>query len=482
VSAQPPVPAEPEHAPADPEAAGVAVSATDADADLRSFGYRPELRRSVSTVDLIIYGLIFMVPIAPWAIFGTVYNASEGMVPLVYVVGLVAMIFTALAYAQMAREFPLAGSVYAYVGRGLHKVVGFFAGWSILLDYLLVPTLLYVFGAESMVGIFPGTERWMWAFVFVVINTVVNLIGIRSLARFNRVFLVIELVFLAIFVVIAVTALVQGTIQGAHFGIEQLWDPDKVTASLIGGALSIAVLSFLGFDGISTLAEEATGGRKAAGTAMVSALLIVAVLFVGQTWLAAALAAGTESFPDDQVGNAFFDLVGQASSEGWAKAFLAVNALAVGIANAIAAQAATSRLLFSMSRDRQLPRFLRQVNRRQIPQNALLLVSGVTLVLVLFFVGRLGLISSLVNFGALFGFCLLHISVVNHYLIRKRSRNYLLHLVVPVIGFGIIFYVLTQADTNAKVGGVVWLAVGALVFGYFLLTGRSRELTIGEGA
>ena len=99
----------------------------------------------------------------------------------------------------------------------------------------------------------------------------------------------------------------------------------------------------------------------------------------------------------------------------------------------------------------------------------------------LFFVGRLGLISSLVNFGALFGFCLLHVSVVNHYVVRKRSHNWLLHLVVPLIGFGIIGYVLTQADTNAKVGGVIWLAVGALVFLYFLLTGRSRQLTIGEG-
>jgi amino acid transporter len=476
VSTQSPEPAESEPRPTLGEGGGGAIGVeTD---QLREFGYRQELRRSVSTLDLIVYGLIFMVPIAPWAIFGTVFNASEGMVPLVYVVGLVAMIFTALAYAQMAKEFPLAGSVYAYVGRGLHRVLGFFAGWSILLDYLLVPTLLYVFGAESMVGIFPGTERWMWAIVFVVVNTVVNLIGIRSLARFNRVFLTIELVFLAIFVVIAINALATGRIAGADFGLQQLWDSDKVTPALIASALSIAVLSFLGFDGISTLAEEATGGRKAAGTAMVSALLIVAVLFVGQTWLAAALAAGTASFDDAHVGNAFFDLVGAASSTGWAKAFLAVNALAVGIANAIAAQAATSRLLFSMSRDRQLPAFLHTVNRRQIPQNALLVVSGLTLVLVLFFVGKLDLISSLVNFGALFGFCLLHIAVVNHYLIRRRSRNYLLHLAVPVIGFVIIGYVLAHADTNAKVGGILWLVVGALVFGYFVLTGRNRELTI----
>src|SRR5258708_37518290 len=123
---------------------------------LESFGYTQELNRSVSTVDLVIYGLVFMVPIAPWAIFGTVYNSASGMVPLVYLIGLVAMVFTAMAYAQMAKSFPLAGSVFSYVGRGIAPGVGFFAGWAILLDYLLVPTLLYVLAAESMIGLFPG--------------------------------------------------------------------------------------------------------------------------------------------------------------------------------------------------------------------------------------------------------------------------------------------------------------------------------------
>ena len=97
---------------------------------LEQYGYKQELKRSVTTVDLLIYGLIFMVPIAPWAIFGTVYNASSGMVPLVYLIGLVAMIFTALAYAQMAKSIPLAGSVFSYVGRGIHPIAGFFAGAS----------------------------------------------------------------------------------------------------------------------------------------------------------------------------------------------------------------------------------------------------------------------------------------------------------------------------------------------------------------
>lgn len=191
------------------------------------------------------------------------------------------------------------------------------------------------------------------------------------------------------------------------------------------------MLSFLGFDGISTLAEESTGKKNPAGQAMIIALFVVAFLFVTQTWLASLLAGGRESFSDDEAGNAFFTLVQAASNTGWMNAFFAVNVMAVGFANAMAA----SRLLFSMSRDRQLPSFLSKVSARQVPQAALLTVSALSVVLVLFFVGQIGLISSLVNFGALFGFCLLHISVIWYYLVKVKSKNYLLHLVVPTLGF-----------------------------------------------
>lgn len=449
---------------------------------LESFGYKQELKRSVSTMDLLIYGLIFMVPIAPWAIFGTVYNAADGLVPLVYIIGLVAMIFTALAYAQMAKAIPLAGSVFSYVGRGINKTFGFFAGWAILLDYLLIPTLLYVFAAESMIGIFPGTARWMWALIFVVINTVVNLMGISSIKIMNRVFLAIEVIFIGIFVIIAVVALNNGTIPGAEFTTASVWDSSKVTGPLIASALSIAVLSFLGFDGISTLAEESTGRRNSAGKAMIIALFIVAFFFVLETWLASALAAGRGAFPDDEVGNAFFMLVKEASNSGWSTAFFVVNVLAVGIANAMAAQAATSRLLFSMSRDRQLPKFLSKINSRQVPQAAVLTVSAITAVLVLFFVGQIDLISSLVNFGALFGFMLLHISVIVHYIGRKKSKNYLLHLVVPAVGFLIIAYVLLNANDAAKIGGIVWLVIGAGVFLYYRWQAGKRAALEGASA
>jgi amino acid transporter len=451
------------------------MSESDIDANqrtLESFGYTQELKRSVSTFDLLVYGLVFMVPIAPWAIFGTVYNSASGMVPLVYVIGLVAMIFTALAYAQMAKSFPLAGSVFSYVGRGIHPAAGFFAGWAILLDYLLVPTLLYVFAAESMIGLFPGTPRWLWAVVFVVVNTIINLLGIGSLKLANRIFLAIELVFVVVFVVIAVRAISGQSLPNVGWSTLPLWNPEVVSAPLIASALSIAVLSFLGFDGISTLAEESTGRKNPAGRAMIIALFVVAFLFVIQTWLASLLAGGREAFSDDEVGNAFFTLVQAASSTGWMNAFFAVNVMAVGFANAMAAQAATSRLLFSMSRDGQLPSFLSKISSRKVPMAALLFVSAISLVLVLFFVGQIGLISSLVNFGALFGFCLLHLSVIWYYLVKQKSKNYLLHLVVPTLGFVIIAYVLINADSLAKIGGLVWLVIGAVVFGINVFRGK----------
>ncbi|MGG5260248.1 APC family permease [Phycicoccus avicenniae] len=444
-----------------------AATPDDAERELAEFGYKQELDRSLSTLDLIIYGLVFMVPIAPWAIFGVVFNASKGMVALVYLIGLVAMIFTALSYAQMSRAFPVAGSVYSYVGRGLHPTLGFFAGWTILLDYLLVPTLLYVFAAESMSGIFPGVPKPLWIVVFLAINTTVNYIGISFTAIVNRLFLTAELVFVAIFVVMAVVAITRGT-NGAEFSTRPVFDAASFTPGLAAAALSIAVLSFLGFDGIATLSEEAKGGRRSAGVAMISGLLLVALFFVTQTWLAALLVPGRTEFAEDEANNAFFSIVESVSNHGWQVAFLAMNTLAVGIANAVAAQSATSRLLFSMSRDRRLPRFLSHVNpRTKSPERAVLAVGALTLVTGLFFVGQIDVISTLVNFGALTSFLLLHAAVVGHYAIKKRSRNVFLHWVSPVLGFLIIGYVLWNADASAKIGGIVWLVIGAGVLWYY---------------
>src|SRR6202030_4393990 len=146
---------------------------------LEDFGYKEQLSRALTTRDLVVYGMIFMVPIAPYSVFGFVWNDAKGLVPLAYLVGLVGMFFTAMSYAEMSRAFPLAGSVYTYAQRGLHEVAGFFSGWLILLDYILVPALLYLFSAVALRPIFPAVPGWIWLTGFIAFNAAANLIGIQ---------------------------------------------------------------------------------------------------------------------------------------------------------------------------------------------------------------------------------------------------------------------------------------------------------------
>ena len=447
--------------------------------DLSQFGYDAQLRRSLSLGDLLVYGLVFIVPIAPFAIFGIVFNASKGMVPLTYLIGLIAMVFTALSYREMSEAFPVAGSVYAYAGRGLHPSAGFLAGWAILLDYLLIPTLCYVAGAAAMRAVIPLIPQSAWVIGFVAFNTAVNMLGIETTARASKMFLVGELAVLALFVIFGALAVSRG-VNGSHWGLRPFYNPEEFHVTFVFSALSVAVLSFLGFDAISTLAEEAKGGTRVVGQATMITLCVAAALFIAQTYIAVLLVPHRTSFVGDTATNeAFYDVSALVGGSAF-KVIAAVSvALSAAIANALVAQAATARLLFAMARDGQLPRFLAHVHpERRVPERAVLFVSAVSLVLGLFFVGQVGLLSSLVNFGALFSFLMLHVSVVVFFLIKRRARTFGIHLLSPVIGFVIIAFVLLNADVHARIGGFAWLTVGAMILVGLRLVGRSPDLKL----
>ena len=448
--------------------------------ELAQFGYSQQLKRSLGFTDLVVYGLIFMVPIAPFGIFGAVYNGSGGMVALAYVIGMVAMMFTALSYAQMARAFPMAGSVYTYAGRGIAPPVGFLAGWVIFLDYVLVPGLLYLVAGIAMHSFVPAIPVWLWLVGFVVLNTVVNYFGIEMTARVNRLMLLGELVVLAIFLVIGVIALAQG--KGEGFSLGPFFNSDTFSWTVVFGAVSIAVLSFLGFDGISMLAEENRESARQIGRSMVAALLLVGVLFVVQTWVASLLVpdAGKLLADGDPEGTAFYDAAATAGG-GWLSTLTAVaTAIAWGFANSLVAQAATSRLIFAMARDRQLPALFARVHPRfRVPTNASFLVAAISLGLGLYMASRddgLTLLTSLINFGALTAFLVLHVSVVWHYAVRHGSRDWLRHIVVPVIGFAILAFVVWNANVAAQRLGFVWLAIGFVVLAVLYLLRRGPSL------
>lgn len=455
-------------------------------AGVEAFGYRQELKRSLSFTDLLVYGLVFMVPIAPFGIFGSVFQASGGMVVLAYLIGMVAMAFTAGSYAQMSRAFPMAGSVYTYASRGISQPVGFLAGWMILLDYVLVPGLLYLIASLAMNAIVTAAPVWLWLVGFVVLNTVVNYAGIDVTARVTRIMLVAELVVLAIFVLVGVVALASG--KGRGFDFSPLYDPDTFSLQLVLGAVSIAVLSFLGFDAISTLAEENRESARSIGKAMIAALALAGLLFVVQTWLAALLVPDPDTLisDGDPDGTAFYKAAEVAGGH-WLYVLTAVaTAVAWGFANSLVAQAATSRLLYAMARDKQLPGLLARVDAvRKVPVNATLVVAAVSLVLGLYMNTRddgITLLSTLVNFGALTAFLMLHVSVVWHFVVRGGSRDWWRHVVAPAVGFAILLFVVVNAQVAAQTLGFLWLGLGVAVLAYLVATGRKPELRVEERA
>jgi len=462
------------------------MTKTPATDNIEQYGYKQELHRSLSFGDLLVYGLVFMVPIAPFGIFGGVFQASGGMVALAYAIGMVAMMFTALSYSQMSQAFPMSGSVYSYAGRGIGSPVGFLSGWMILLDYVLVPGLLYLIASLAMNSLVPSVAVWIWLVAFVVLNTAVNYMGIKMTAKVNKVMLIGELIVLAIFIVIGIVALAQG--KGRGFDFTPLYNSDTISLPLVFGAVSIAVLSFLGFDAISTLAEENKDGARALGRAMVAALLLAGTLFIVQTWLAALLVPDPDLLiaEGDVAGTAFYDAAAVAAG-GWLSNLTALaTAIAWGFANALVAQAATSRLLYAMARDRQLPSFLAKVHRKHgVPINATLLVAVVSLVLGLYMASRddgIVLLSTLVNFGALTSFLVLHVSVVVHFVVRNGSRDWWRHLIAPVIGFVILTIVVVNAEVAAQKLGFVWLGIGAAILVFLLATGRRPDLAAIDNA
>lgn len=440
---------------------------------LADFGYKQELERTLTLKDLIIYGLIFMVPIAPFGIYGSVVDSSKGMIALTYIIGMIAMFFTALSYGQMAQAFPIAGSVYAYAQRGINKTIGFLAGWMIILDYIFVPSLLYVISANSIKSLIPGVPTWIWLVLFICVNTLINVRGIEITAKTNIIFLVGELTVLAIFLIFGFWGLAHGV--GNGFTIKPLYNSSQFNLNFVFTAVSVAVLSFLGFDAISTLAEETKGGNKTVGKAILWALVIVGILFVVQTYVAALIIPDYTSFKDLDV--AFYDIALKVGGPFLQYLTTIATILAWGFANALAAQAAISRILFGMSRDSTLPKVLSKVHPKyKTPYISTYLVGVISLIVGLAFMNNVGVLSSIVNCGALTAFLVIHVSVINHYVIKNHSHHYWSHLIVPIIGFIIIAFVMYNLDILAKEIGITWLVIGIIYYTILRKTQGKTEL------
>ena len=436
---------------------------------------QPALRRSLGYWDLVVYGLAYIAPIAPLSTLGFVWEASKGLIVLAYVLGGICMYFTAKSYAVMTASLPSAGSVYGFARHSLGAFPGFIAGWMILLDYLLIPALVYVLIAVALGTLLPGVDRSVWIVLMVAFTLAVNWFGVIVTTRANFVAVGVQILVLLAFVALAVVALLHGKGNGG-LTLRPLFERSHFEVGAVFAATSICINSFLGFDAISTLSEEVEGtDRTVVGRAIIAVLLISGSFFVLLTWVLGNLLPGLV-IKDPAA--ASYELAGWAIGAWAAVALGWLYTLTIGLSNALPMQVGVARVLYAMGRDRQLPQVLARVHSRYgTPYVGMIVTAVLSLAVALAMRNLLDELATIVNFGALTGFLLLHVSVIVEFGVRRRSASWFAHWVAPICGIIVVLAVLSGMTGMAVRVGLGWLAVG-IVYGLVLRARHRDELRV----
>ena len=218
--------------------------------------------RSLTRRDLIIYGLVILTPTAPYPVYGIVQSISNGHAALSYLVAMVAMLFTAASYGKMAGAFPSAGSTYTYALRGLNEHIGFLAGWAMILDYFLIPLLSVIYAALTAERLLPAVPYPAWAVLFTAAISIVNIRGIRVTARAGSFLMLVMTACAVLFLFLAARWIVATGGFAALFQWRSVFNRQLFSIQPLMMGASIATLSYIGFDAISTLAEDAIDPQR----------------------------------------------------------------------------------------------------------------------------------------------------------------------------------------------------------------------------
>jgi putrescine importer len=425
-------------------------------------GGPPRFKRVLSRGDLILYGLVILTPTAPYPVYGIVQQVSQGHAALSYLVAMVAMLFTAASYGKMSGAFPSAGSTYTYAQRALNEHVGFLAGWAMMLDYFLIPLLSVIYAALTAARIVPKVPYFAWAVFFTVAVTLINVRGIRVTARASTAMMIIMSACALLFVWLAARWVARSVGFGGLVSLDGLYRPEYFALRPLMLGAAIATLSYIGFDAISTLAEDTKRPERDIAFATVIVCVLQTVFCVVTVYLATLAWPDYRSFP--QTETAILD-IGQRIGGPWMAGCLTFVLLVAGLASALAGQAGASRLLYGMGRDGVLPRgiFAYIDPRYSTPTRSIYLMGAVSLVGAL--AVRFQLAAELLNFGAFVGFILVNLSVVRHYYIRLGQRSgahVFTNLLFPLTGALVCSYVWMNLTGKAKLVGFGWLFAGML--------------------
>jgi putrescine importer len=434
-------------------------------------GGGPKLKRTLSLWDLVFTGIILIQPTAPMPLFGIVYQEARGHVVTTILIAMVAMLFTAISYGRMARVYPSAGSAFVYVGREIHPSIGYASGWSMAMDYMLNPILCTVWCSKAAGNILPQVPYGAWVVFFALLFTVLNLRGIKSSARTNEWLAAGMGVVILIVLAAAVRYVFRLGPQETEFFTRPFYNPETFSAQAVFTGTSIAALTYIGFDGISTLSEEVQNPRRNILLATVLTCLITGFLASIEVYAGQLIWPAGQAFPDADT--AYVHVAGRAGGQ-WLFQLVNLTLLVATIGSGTGSQLAAARLLYGMGRDNAIPkRFFGAIEPKQgIPRNNVLF-TGV-LALCGAFVLSFQLTAELLNFGAFIAFMGVNMAAFTRYYLRANEKK-LINAVPPLIGFSICLYIWLNLRTPAMIAGSVWLAVG-IIYGAWKTGGFRREL------
>jgi putrescine importer len=426
------------------------------------------LRRSLRLWHLILYGIIIIQPTAPMSIYGVVSNAAGGHVVTTIFIAMVAMLFTAVSYGRMARVYPSAGSAFTYVARELHPLGGYIVGWSMLMDYMLNPIICAVWCGVAAHALAPAIPYAAWVLAIVVVFTGLNLRGVQTSARVNA-FLALGMSIVVVIFLACAFRYIAGVMRpvgGAW--LRPFYDPATFSPRTLLHGTSIAVLTYIGFDGISTMSEEVENPRRNIMLGTVLTCLVIGILSAVEVYAAQLAWPARSPFPAAIVDTAFVEV---ARRVGGRALFILLNAtlIVANMGSGIAVQFGAARLLYGMGRENALPRrFFAAVSpRTRIPRNNVLLLGLVTLTGCFLLSFERG--AELLNFGAFIAFMGVNLAAFVHYKFRSTEKV-LLPAVIPVSGFLVCGFIWLHLTHAAQMLGAAWMAVGLVIA--FLMRGR----------
>ena len=414
-------------------------------------------RQSMGLPALVLFGLAYMVPLAVFTTYGLVTQMTKGHLPTAYLLTLGAMLLTAYSYGRMVQAHPYSGSVYSYTRKAFGSYFGFIAGWTLLLDYIFLPLLSYLLIGIYMSEYFPAVPAWVWVLGSISLVTFLNLIGIESITRVNWILVVMQLVFIVVFVALSVSSL---SGQGEPVSLLKPFYHDGFSVPLVMTGAAVLCLSFLGFDAVSTMAEETSNPQYRIPLAIMVVSLVGGLLFLLVSYFAQQVFPDWDSFADPD--SASVDVMRRVGGELLVSAFTATY-VAGCFASAMVSQASVSRVLFAMGRDGALPRvFGRLRTKKRVPASAIMLVSVMSL---LALVLTLDTVANMISFGALFAFSAVNLAVVKHYLVDQQlrgTRNYLLYGAIPALGFLSTLWLWSSLSSMSFAIGLSWMGLGLL--------------------